>query len=156
MNRIISWLAVVLWMAFIFYLSHQPAAVSNEMSKGVTEVIIETVEKTVPNHAAMSIDVDQWNRIVRKNAHFFAYFVLGLFVIHAMKVSWQRKNGWQNLALALGFCILYAILDEVHQLFVPGRGGQVKDVLIDAAGAAFGVILYLLMQKGRMIFIKDR
>ena len=41
------------------------------------------------------------------------------------------------------FCSLYAISDEVHQLFVPGRGAQVKDVFIDIAGAAVGIFLSL-------------
>ena len=35
--------------------------------------------------------------------------------------------------------MLYAISDEVHQLFVPGRGGQVKDIVIDSAGAIVGI-----------------
>lgn len=39
-------------------------------------------------------------------------------------------------------CILYAISDEVHQLFVPGRGGQVRDVIIDSAGAIAGILGY--------------
>jgi VanZ family protein len=40
------------------------------------------------------------------------------------------------------FCVLYAVSDEVHQLFVPGRGAQVTDVLIDNAGAFVGIGIY--------------
>jgi VanZ family protein len=40
------------------------------------------------------------------------------------------------------FCILYAISDEVHQLFVLGRGAQVVDVLIDSLGAFVGIGMY--------------
>ena len=46
------------------------------------------------------------------------------------------------IGLSLLVCVLYAISDELHQLFVSGRGAQVKDVLIDSAGATVGVCLY--------------
>jgi VanZ family protein len=39
---------------------------------------------------------------------------------------------------------LYAASDEFHQLFVPGRSGEVKDVLIDSAGAVTGALLFYL------------
>lgn len=40
--------------------------------------------------------------------------------------------------------VCYAATDETHQLFVPGRSGQVRDVLIDSVGAAIGVLLATL------------
>ncbi len=73
LKRIFSWAAVILWMVLIFYLSHQPATESNELSTGITEVIIQTVEKVAPN---VEFDIRSLNHIVRKNAHFFAYLVL--------------------------------------------------------------------------------
>ena len=39
-------------------------------------------------------------------------------------------------------CILYAVFDELHQIFVPGRGVELRDVLTDSAGAVTGVFLY--------------
>ena len=54
-------------------------------------------------------------------------------------------HGYRMIGLSLLVCVLYAISDEVHQLFVPGRGAQVKDVLIDSAGAIVGVGLYLVI-----------
>ena len=41
----------------------------------------------------------------------------------------------------------YAISDEVHQLFVPGRAGQVRDVLIDSAGSLLGIIIIMSFEK---------
>lgn len=43
--------------------------------------------------------------------------------------------------VAWGCAALYAATDEFHQLFVPGRAGLLTDVLIDAAGAAIGLLL---------------
>jgi len=49
MHKVISWIAVILWMSVIFYLSNQPAAKSSELSTGITEVIIDTVETVAPH-----------------------------------------------------------------------------------------------------------
>ena len=43
--------------------------------------------------------------------------------------------------------MIYAISDEIHQLFVPGRAGQVRDVLIDSAGSFLGIILVMAFVK---------
>ena len=156
MSKWFSWVMVILWMAFIFYLSHQPAATSNELSTGVTEIIVETVEKVMPGKAD---DSRNWNHIARKNAHFFAYFLLGIMVLFALsrgqgtrRSEAERPNvfishlDWKKLLLALFICVLYAISDELHQLFVPGRGAQVSDVLLDSAGTLCGLGVYMLVQ----------
>ena len=42
--------------------------------------------------------------------------------------------------------ILYAITDEIHQLFIPGRNGNVVDVLIDSCGGLIGIgVIWLAM-----------
>jgi VanZ family protein len=140
MYKILSWSAVILWMALIFYLSHQPATESNQLSKGITELIVKTVEKVDPNP---EFDIRSFNYIVRKNAHFFAYLILGVLVLNALRRS--GVYGYRSVGLALLMCVLYAISDEVHQLFVPGRGAQIKDVIIDCAGVSIGIGVYILI-----------
>ena len=49
--------------------------------------------------------------------------------------------------LAFLICVIYAISDEIHQLFVPGRAGQVRDVLIDSAGSLLGIIIVMAFEK---------
>ena len=49
--------------------------------------------------------------------------------------------------LAFLICVIYAISDEIHQLFVPGRAGQVRDVLIDSAGSLLGIIIVMAFVK---------
>ncbi|MEH7223204.1 VanZ family protein [Bacillus sp. JJ1566] len=41
--------------------------------------------------------------------------------------------------------MIYAISDEIHQIFVPGRGPQVADVVIDSARAIAGIAMYMLI-----------
>lgn len=136
MMRSLFGIATILWIVLIFYFSHQPVTVSNGLSLGITEHIIETVEKVAPLN---NLSIDKINHIVRKNAHFFLYFILGILVLNTLKKS--GMNGYRNIGIAIFFCITYAVSDEVHQLFVTGRGAQIKDVLIDSGGAAIGIIL---------------
>ncbi|MBE3102527.1 MAG: VanZ family protein [Firmicutes bacterium] len=142
MNKIISWAAVIIWMVLIFNLSSQVAEQSNQLSTGITEAIVKTIEKIAPN---VEFDISGFNHIVRKNAHFFAYLVLGILVLNAF-----RRNeiyGYKNVILAIIVCILYAASDETHQLFVPGRGGQVRDVIIDSTGAGVGIVINLVFTR---------
>jgi len=44
-------------------------------------------------------------------------------------------------------CSLYAVTDEIHQLFVPGRSGELRDVMIDSIAALVGVGLCMWMMR---------
>lgn len=129
-------------MVLIFYLSHQPAHKSNQLSKGATEIVVETVERVAPR---VDINKRNFNHILRKKAHFFTYLVLGILVASGLRKS--GLVGYKLVGLAILICVLYAISDEMHQLFVPGRGGQVRDVLIDSAGAIVGIGIHLRLCK---------
>ena len=64
----------------------------------------------------------------------------------------MKKLVYRGLFAAVFSCI-YASSDEIHQLFVPGRAGQVRDVLIDTSGAVAGILLAILIRK---IWLKSR
>lgn len=139
---IVSCAAAILWMLLIFYLSSQTSESSNSMSTGITEVIMNFVDRVVPE---VEIELESFNHIVRKYAHFVAYLVLGVLVLNAHIIS--GRNEKRALLSTLVICVLYAISDEIHQAFVPGRGPQVKDVLIDSAGALVGIVIYFIPSK---------
>jgi len=143
-NKFLSWLLVFLWMGVIFKLSSQAAEESSTLSEGITKVIVETVKKVAPQS---EISVDDLNHMVRKSAHFFSYLLLGLLTVNALYQS--GYTGMAGVVLGLSICVLYALSDEIHQIFVPGRGGQMRDVLIDSTGACVGIGIYILA--GRMI-----
>jgi VanZ family protein len=71
-----------------------------------------------------------WDLVLRKLAHGAEYAVLGGLLLRALARPLP--------AFALG--VLYAVTDEVHQHFVPGRNGAPVDVAIDAVGVALGVV----------------
>lgn len=134
--------AVICCMVIIFSLSHQPASMSNNLSTGVTEYLIAFVKRVIPHSAA---SIEDMNHIVRKNAHFIIYFVLGVLVSGTLRrfgAGWYRVIGWSLL-----ICVVFAMTDEIHQMYVPGRGAQVQDVLIDSAGASLGISLYVLIHR---------
>ncbi len=141
--RIAPWIPAAVWMLIIFSLSAQPALASNSLSRGVTKIIVETVGKIIPLDIEMSTlndIVSQFNHFVRKFAHFSAYAVLGILILFALAKNEIR--GKKAFALSLAICIIYAVSDELHQLFVPGRGCQLKDVIIDTSGALIGTAIY--------------
>lgn len=122
-------------MFFIFNMSSRVSEDSNELSKDITKAIVKVVEKALPDY---EVDIGKFNHIVRKNAHFFGYLLLGMLVCQVLRVSGMR--GIKLYAFSLIFCILYAVSDEVHQHFVPGRGPQALDVFIDSSGSTVGII----------------
>ncbi len=138
MKKSLAWAGAILWMAVIIMLSNQPATDSNRLSKGITELIVEIVEKVAPG---MELDVRELNHKMRKNAHYFAYLLLGVLVARAIGISGFKP------AIALCMCFLFAVADETYQTFIPGRGGQVTDVLIDTAGAATGILLFSVKER---------
>lgn len=141
----ISVLLVIGWMAFIFHLYSQPAYQSNKLSRQVTEVIVETIEKVAPEIAS-HWDLREMNHFIRKNAHFISYSVLGALVMNAL-----YQKGYRKVPLALLLCVLYAVSDEIHQTFVPGRGGNLIDVVLDSVGSLIGIGLYLKVRGKRRV-----
>ena len=151
---VVSCLLTLLWMGFIFQMSAQAGPDSNDLSAGITEIIVETIEHVAPQ---ANISVQDLHRFVRKYAHFFSYLILGLLMVNSLTLSrlYARKRGsvqwyarwpnWRIWLVTLCFCILYAISDEIHQLFVPGRGCQVTDMLIDSGGSVLGIGTYAMV-----------
>ncbi len=133
MRKILPWAAAILWMALIFFLSAQVAEQSDQLSTGITEKIVAIIENVIPNAGLVA---ETMNHVVRKNAHFFSYLMLGVLTANALRSSGMR--GFKGVAAAFAICAIYAASDEIHQLFVPGRSGQFTDVLIDSAGALIG------------------
>lgn len=139
-RRQIFRILVILWMVLIFAFSAQPADQSTEISlgvgKAVGKVLIRDFEQlSAARQTAYAEDIDF---VVRKTAHAAEYAVLGILFMFALGNNCVR---WRPLVSFL-CTVLYAASDEFHQRFVPGRSGQIRDVLIDSAGAAAGVLLF--------------
>ena len=73
---------------------------------------------------------------IRKLAHFGEYLILSVLLYRALRT--ERRWSLRPALLALALAGLYAVCDEVHQGFVPGRTAAATDCLIDISGAAAG------------------
>lgn len=148
-RKLLILLAVVFWMAIIFKLSAQHGEQSNLLSSKVTGVIVSLAQRF-----RTDVNVVSLNYFIRKCAHFLAYLVLGIIVLFAMRrIGLMGKKG---VGFTLLLCIGYAITDELHQAFVPGRTPKLLDVLIDSSGAFLGPSIYLLFVENKWKELKQK
>lgn len=127
-----SWVLTALCMAAIFYFSHQTgdesARVSVEVYSGIFALLGQLVERIGHNG-------------VRTLAHFAEYCTLGFLMSTSLMFTCSKQRPW----LAWGAAVAYAVTDEIHQIFVPGRAFQLSDMAVDAAGALLGIGIFCLL-----------
>lgn len=83
------------------------------------------------------------NWLIRKAAHFALFASLGALWYNYIRNSNIRKfTPGFTVALSILLSVIYAGIDEMHQLFVPGRSGEINDVLIDSTAAITGVVIF--------------
>jgi VanZ family protein len=123
---LVEWIPVLLWGALIFTLSTSAFSANN-----TGKIIDPLLRWLVPGISAASVDVG--HMLTRKAAHFTEYGILfWLLVRGPMK---------ERPYLALMLCVVYALTDEGHQVFVPGRTASLYDVALDSTGALFSHFL---------------
>ncbi len=106
-----AYLPPLAWAVFIFFLSSQPQ---------------------LP-----TLDSSTFDYLFKKSAHVFVYAVLYFLVTRATLLTWPQLTRLhpRHLYLPLILCFLYALSDEFHQSFVPGRTPTVNDLGFDMLGA---------------------
>ena len=141
----IVWGVVLIWMVVIFLFSaedmDESAKKSNALFLFLEELFFE--DGIAPESGGTM------RFIVRKFGHLTEYFVLGCLVSNAWVVSLRKRGNMRVLRTAfcwsIAFCALYAVTDELHQLFVPGRFASAIDVGIDTIGSVLGIAALLLI-----------
>lgn len=128
---------VILWMFVIFMFSHQKADDSSKLSDGLILKTVRIIEKITDKQYSDEEILDKFVKPVRKLAHFTIYLILGVLVYLYIK----EFNVSNKFIISLLICILYAISDEIHQLFIVGRSGKVLDVCIDSLGSLLGIFV---------------
>ena len=145
MKKTIFAVLLVLWMGFIFSMSCENAEKSSNTSGQTIRVVLSVVPEFEKQPEEVKVNIiEKLQFIVRKSAHFIGYMILGIL---ASGLILQYENINKKYPLAFLICVIYAISDEIHQLFVPGRAGQIRDVLIDSAGSLLGIILVMAFVK---------
>ena len=141
-------MTAVLWMTVIFLFSSQPADESTQTSLRVERAVCALmipgyVWKTPEEQTALAERIEF---PVRKGAHMTEYAILAVLLFGMLA---EENIKGSTAVMAVIMTVIYASTDEFHQLFVPGRSGQLRDVLIDTCGAAAGVlIIYGIWRRG--------
>lgn len=141
------WLLVIAVAAMIFYFSSQPGEESSKTSAGLTAFVLRLL---VPGFDSLSdaekaVYFDRIIYFVRKAAHFTEFAMLGAslrLLFHALALRRPILTAWVAGTL-------YACIDELHQMFVDGRGPMWQDVCIDSAGVLTAVLLVTLWLRWR-------
>ena len=131
-------------MALIFYFSAQPQLESEATSNLATAILFKIFHLVFPSGMDSDVFFARYGQFIRKLAHFTEFAVLGILV----KSVYEDDHNKNTIIYPLVFSGLYAISDEIHQLFVPGRYCAFKDMCIDTAGALTGIFLYHLCENG--------
>jgi VanZ family protein len=122
-----EWLPVIAWGAVIFILSTQTFTAAS-----TAKVIDPIIRWLIPGVSPAAVDVI--HALIRKTAHFTEFGILFLLLIRG------PMAGRPYAAFML--CVAYALLDEGHQVFVPGRTASLYDVALDSMGALFTRFLH--------------
>lgn len=143
MKKTISFIVLILWMIVIFSFSSADANKSTGTSDKVITTMIEIKDKITNNETPNNekeIIVKNSSFYIRKIAHITEYLILGFLTFNLLK-----QYSVTNIYYAIGLSILYSCTDEFHQLFISGRSGSIRDVLIDSIGILIGTYLYKLL-----------
>lgn len=124
---------------FIFINSMQPAEVSQEMSGGFLDMLYPFISKVFP-----FISENFLSFVIRKCAHLTEFAVLSVFVM--LTLFEMGKAPHRAAIYSMFAALLTACVDEQIQFFVPGRSCEVRDVLVDFAGAVIGIGVVLLIK----------
>ena len=148
MKKTISFIVLILWMIVIFSFSSADANKSTGTSYKVITTMIEIKDKITNNETPNNekeIIVKNSSFYIRKIAHITEYLILGFLIFNLLK-----QYSVTNIYYAIGLSILYSCTDEFHQLFINGRSGSIRDILIDFIGILIGTYLY------KLLFIKNK
>lgn len=153
LRKTTSIVLLLLWMTVIFMFSSSGSVKSNDTSGKVISSAISVKDKVTNNETKPETKkkiVKKLNYSVRKSAHVFEYFVLGVLALNVFDAFKVKRK----VLFAIILCVLYAASDEFHQLFT-GRTASITDVLLDSVASIVGIYLlnfiFSRRKKGRAI-----
>ena len=144
--RIIYGIITVVVMVCIYLFSCENADKSSDTSGRFVNLIISLFYGDYDDMTSAEQEIIRGNisHLIRKTAHFVIYAALGFF---AFLTSGQKRMICRGTLLTLLFCGLYAVTDEIHQHFVPGRACMIRDMLLDTCGSLTGITVSFVLTR---------
>ena len=133
---------LVLWILFISFASTNQISASN-----TSEILRPLLLWFFPNLSESRLAAVHF--LTRKAGHFTEYAVLAFLTRRAFITSSHEflQRYWFQLGLLL--VVIYGLLDEFHQSFVPSRTASVYDSVIDIAGGLTVLLVFRFYVKNR-------
>ncbi|MBQ9978114.1 MAG: VanZ family protein [Clostridia bacterium] len=143
--RYVFWAFTLAIMVFIFVMSGQTSQESDNTSSSFINSIFTLFMDNFKGLSEIEKEaiIQSFQFIVRKLAHFSIYAALGVCSYSA--IATYNLVKMKKFFLSLGFCFVYSLTDEFHQIFVEGRAGRLYDVAIDSVGALAGILFVILV-----------
>lgn len=138
-KRIIKVLICVIWLGMIFYNGSRPGEVSQKTSKEVIKVASKVINIKTTKIDESGINFSDINYYVRKNAHFFQYFIFGILLCNAIREFKLFKTS--EIFLLLFILLFFPVLDELMQKYITGRTSNIFDIVIDFGGGLLAVLI---------------
>lgn len=176
--KILLIIILISWFIVIFIFSSQSGRQSSKVSEKVTRkllkikdtisVMVENYEDTneiiikgIKTNPITNERIDKWELQVRKLAH-YGLFAFGGMLIYLILEVFNIKY---KILISIFVGMLFACIDEYHQLYSVSRGPQIIDVVIDTFGVISGVIvawgsvkcikkIYKKFEKGKKVYDK--
>ena len=145
LKKIIKFILIILCMLLIFSFSSDTATESSKKSDGTIVKVSEMLIGRKLTTKEKKYLVGTYTVIVRKSAHFILYFILGL-LIYSFLLEYSFTNK-QIIMITITIVLLYSISDEVHQMFIKGRSGEVRDVFIDTIAGSLACFSYYILRR---------
>jgi len=154
------WMPILFWAGLIFLFSSQPYEKQNLRPFLTKSVNLDWISMIFSDfsitYAGKVISVDTVGVVgflefcIRKGAHFFVFFIFGLLLFRAF-ISFINSRQQLSFMISLCLVVLYAVLDEYHQMFTENRTPLIHDVFLDICGGIIGIFLATFLNKGTYV-----
>jgi VanZ family protein len=142
-TRISNWLPVCAWASLIFFFSTDHFSSANTAQ--LFGFLSSWLFPELPTE-----DIGPVHGLVRKLGHWTEYFVLAVLLLRALHKETGKKWELRHAVLTLLFIFVYALSDELHQVFVPSRTASFGDVMIDVLGGICGIFWMVWYGRGTL------
>ena len=137
------YLPLIVWLVFISVASSDSFS-ANNTSRIIGPLVLWLFPNTTPETMATI------HFVTRKLAHLTEYAILGYLAARAFRTSPRPALAKHWFLAAFALVIVYALLDEYHQAFVPSRTSSIYDSFIDMTGGLLALLVVRARSKSRL------
>jgi VanZ family protein len=148
-TKIKNWLPVCTWACLIFFFSTDTFSSANTAQ--LFGFLSSWLFPEIPTE-----EIAPFHGIMRKLGHWTEYFILAVLTMRALRKetgsNWELRHAVHTLI----FILIYALSDELHQVFVPSRTASFGDVMIDVLGGICGILWMVWYRRGILTPLPSR